>query len=238
MQLDLASIDVEFDARSDTPVGKDPDSFSPTLREMHRLLWSKPLPGGEVFTLTALRSGPYLLHESTVGRFALSSDTIVGSHRKALPALYSQMTDVENAHFHSSGYRVAGTIVFPGLQVDGLPTMNQSRGVHSRVKDRFDLTLECIRLHYHSEPSPLAETLARYRDFFALFGSFSGYVEFFLLDDLVAVDGSVMFFHPFGGFAEPALPVTLDDYRRYRDLQLAFVMARSDRVAQFASGVH
>ena len=45
------------------------------------------------------------------------------------------------------------------------------------IRDRFDLTLECIRRHYLDEPSPLSATLARYADFFGLFGDFAGYVR-------------------------------------------------------------
>ncbi len=50
------------------------------------------------------------------------------------------------------------------------------------------------------QDSPLAPTLSRYADFFALFGDFRGYVSFFLLDDLVTDDGSVKFFMPFDDF--------------------------------------
>ena len=62
------------------------------------------------------------------------------------------------------------------------------RGCLGTIAGRFDLTLECIRRHYKGQPSPLGETLARYRDFFDLFKSFDGYVEFFLLQDLVTID--------------------------------------------------
>jgi hypothetical protein len=34
----------------------------------------------------------------------------------------------------------------------------------------MDLTLESIRRHHRSEPSPLGGTLTRYGDFFSLFG--------------------------------------------------------------------
>lgn len=40
------SVDTTFDLRTDAG-GKDPDIYSPTLREYHRLLWSKPLPCGQ-----------------------------------------------------------------------------------------------------------------------------------------------------------------------------------------------
>ena len=62
------------------------------------------------------------------------------------------------------------------------------------IRDRFDLTLECIRRHYFSERSPLSDVLARYEDFLCLFGSFKGYVEFFLLQDLVSPDYSAVRF--------------------------------------------
>jgi len=44
-------IDIAFNMFSDTPEGKDPDSFSPTLRSYHKRLWSKPLPNGICFNL-------------------------------------------------------------------------------------------------------------------------------------------------------------------------------------------
>lgn len=38
------TIDTTFDVYSDTPIGRDPDSHSPTLRRYHQMLWSKRLP--------------------------------------------------------------------------------------------------------------------------------------------------------------------------------------------------
>lgn len=35
-------VDIDFDVRTDTPASKDPDSYSPTLRRYHQILWSKP----------------------------------------------------------------------------------------------------------------------------------------------------------------------------------------------------
>ena len=48
MDLEL-KIDTDFDFRDDTPIGGDPDRYSPTLRSYHKLLWSKPLPSGAQF---------------------------------------------------------------------------------------------------------------------------------------------------------------------------------------------
>ena len=44
------AIDTSFDFRTDA-FGKDPDTFSATLRRYHKLLWSKPLSGGALFDL-------------------------------------------------------------------------------------------------------------------------------------------------------------------------------------------
>ena len=71
-------IDITFDFRSDTPPGQDPDTFSPTLRRYHQLLWSKPLPSGAPFELD-VSTPPYLHHRSELGEFWLSSDAAVPS---------------------------------------------------------------------------------------------------------------------------------------------------------------
>ena len=42
---------VPFDFRTDTPHRRDPDTHSPTLRQYHKLLWSKALPDGALFDL-------------------------------------------------------------------------------------------------------------------------------------------------------------------------------------------
>ena len=79
-----------------------------------------------------------------------------------------------------------------GNRIDRKWTINQARGCLRRISDRLDLTLECIRRHYLGldDPSRLGETLKLYSDFFALFESFRGYVDFFLLQDLVTDDYS------------------------------------------------
>ena len=62
-------IDTDFQFYSDTPSGKDPDTFSPTLRRYHKLLWSKPLPSGFDFNLTDTTTKVYLHHKSELGEF-------------------------------------------------------------------------------------------------------------------------------------------------------------------------
>src|SRR5262249_52132385 len=101
-----------------------------------------------------------------------------------------------------------------------------------------DLTLECIRRHYGGQSSPLGETLARYRDFFASFEHFGGYVDFFLLHDLVTEDRSaVKFFPPFDDFKTPSVPKDFDTYKEYRRRTIEFIEARNCRIERHAAGL-
>jgi|SRR3954463_344492 len=69
-------IDTSFDFRSDAG-GKDPDVYSPTLRQYHKLLWSKPPPSGSLFDLDDTVRGAYLYHRSELGEFFLASDSVI-----------------------------------------------------------------------------------------------------------------------------------------------------------------
>jgi len=95
-----------------------------------------------------------------------------------------------------------------------------------------------VRVHprqYENQSSPLGETLARYHDFFALFESFSGYVDFFLLRDLVTDDRSaVTFFMPFDDFKTPSVPKDDDTYREYRRPSIKFIEAQNRRIHRVA----
>ena len=226
-------IDIHFDFRSDTPPGKDPDSFSPRLRSYHKLLWSKPLPNGKLFELTDRKDKAYLYHYSELGEFFLSSDSAIHSFSKwsSMAHIMSQFKNGEVEAFKSLGYTIGGMMIFPGNRVDGKATINGARGFHPLIKDRIDLTLECIRRHYNHEASPLQDTLSRYSDFFTLFDNFKGYVDFFLLNDLVSKDYSeIDFFIPFENFQTPAVPKTFDSYCGYKDLAMSFVNKRNQRI--------
>jgi hypothetical protein len=229
-------IDITFDFRSDTPgyPKNDPDVFSPTLSRYHKLLWSKPLRSGGVFELEVTARPPfYLHHRSEVGKFCLSSDAVIPTFRREmlLSHIINQIPVEEQEAFISIGYTIGGMMVFPAIRVDGKMTINAQRGCHPRIKDRFDLTVECIRRHYCDEESPLSTTLARYADFFGLFGDFRGYVAFFLLQDLVTEDCSaVRFFLPFEDFHTSPLPGSMDTYLAHRQLAVDFIEARNRRI--------
>ena len=136
--------------------------------------------------------------------------------------------------FRTLGYTIGGFIVFPSNRVDKKPTMNGARGLHPLIKDRIDLTLECIRRYYRNEPSPLFDVIGRYGDFFSLFQNFGGYVEFFLLQDLVSKDyATVDFLMEFNDFCGPVVPRTLGTYLRYKDKTESFVRNRSRRMTEY-----
>jgi len=230
-------IDVSFDFRTDTPPGRDPDSFSPTLRRYHKLLWSKALPGGQVFELSDARSR-YLHHRSELGEFYMTSDAVVPTFRKdpRLAHVFEQIPDQLNS-FMSIGYTIGGMMLFPGNRIGGRSTINAARGFHPRIKDRFDLTVECIRRHYAGAVSPLRDALARYAGFFRLFGDFRGYVDFFLLQDLVTPDyAKVKCFACSDDFGASPVPDGLDRYLAYRALAVEFIEARNRRIEEWAHG--
>lgn len=225
-------LDTSFDFRIDAN-GKDPDTRSPTLRRYHKALWSKPLPGGLPFDLDGTTPGAYLHHRSGLGEFWLTSDSVIPTFSRwiALKPITERFPDEEIEEFRTIGYTIGGMMVFPGNVVDGKLTINGARGFHRRIADRMDLTLECIRRHYLGQASPLATTLARYADFFGLFEDFQGYVDFFVLQDLVVDDYSaVRFFMPFDDFTTPSVPTDVDTYRDYRRLSIEFVEARNRRI--------
>lgn len=234
-------IDTSFDVRTDAG-GRDPDSYSAALRRYHRLLWSKPLPTGAPFDLDAK-----LHHKSELGEFWLASDGIAQTYiRWMRPArLVKVVQDVpaeETAAFYDFGHTVAAYLVFPPqTRVAGVwrQSINQRRGTDAKIRDRFDLTLECIRRHYSGLDSPLSDDLATYGAFFGLFGDFRGYVDHFLLNDLVVPGyGAVRFFKEFDDFTGDPLPAgSVDEYRLYMSRSMAFIAARNNRIAEYAATI-
>lgn len=225
-----SDFDVTFDFRRDTPEGKDPDTHSKTLRRYHRMLWSKRLPRGEFFGLDDATPGSYLHHRSSVGEFWLASDAVIPTYRWNVQ-IKSLISPEELAAFNAAGYTIGGMMVFPGNQIDRKWTINQARGCTRQIGDRFDLTLECIRRHYNGDDSPLRDVLARYAAFFDLFRDFRGYIDFFLLQDLVSTDGSaVRIASPFDDFRGSPIPASAEEYRAYKNEALAFIEARNRRI--------
>jgi hypothetical protein len=232
------AIDTTFDVYSDTPTGRDPDSHSLTLRRYHKMLWSKPLPDGSAFDLTDEHPKGYLHHKSQLGDFPLSSDSIGHTYRyvKSMRRIIDNVPAEELDEFFKVCSTVGAYIIFPSQTIDRKATINGARGLHWKIRDRFDLTLECIRRHYQNQDNPLSEVLARYANFFGLFGSFKSYVDFFILEDMVTIDyKSIEFFLPFRGFDGSPLPSDINEYRWYKARLVNFIIARNQRIAGHAA---
>lgn len=229
-------IDINYDFRTDTPEGKDPDAYSSTLRSYHCLLWSKPLPNGEVFSLTKSQTQAYLYHKSLLGEFNLSSDAITHSYRntKRMAPIVSQVTTEQLDSLFGQGCTIGSYIIFPKNKIKGQQSINQSRGCNHKLADRFDLALECIRLFYANEDSPIRSVLERHSDFFELFNDFKGYVDFFLLQDLVDENYTNIKYHlAHTDFSQNPLPQTVDEYLEYRENTLNFIKARNQRIYNY-----
>jgi hypothetical protein len=229
----MGMIDTSFNFYTDAR-GGDPDSTSPTLRKYHKLLWSKPLSNGEIFELSENKSGVYLYHKSELGVFILGSDAITHSYRNQIRKqwLVKQIPSEVDELF-DTGSTIGAYIIFPNNRVDGRHTINQARGVNSLIDDRFDLTLECIRRFYLGQTSPLFDTLLRYKDFFDLFDNFIGYVNFFLLEDLLDKNQEVKFYLPFDNFKTPPKFSDTDDYLIYKKGVMNFIRQRNLKVKNY-----
>ena len=229
-------IDIEFNVFSDTPSGKDPDAFSPTLRRYHQILWSKTLPNGSQFDLD-LQYPRLLHHKSELGEYFLSSDAIGHTYKgvQRMAHIVSEVSNEELNTFFRLCTTIGGFIIFPAKQVDKKVTINAARGMNHSIQDRFDLTLECIRRYYLGQESPISVVLERYANFFSLFTNFSGYIDFFLLQDLVCDDYSgINFWHPFETFDKSPLPSNLFEYSKSKINVVTFVNARNNRIFEFS----
>jgi hypothetical protein len=227
-------VDTTFNVYSDAQ-GGDPDSNSPTLRKYHKILWSKTLPNGKRFELTD-KNGVYLYHNSDLGEFILGSDAITHSYKnhKRKHWLTKQIPD-EVGELFDTGSTIGAYTVFPNNRIDGKHTINQARGVNRLIDDRFDLTLECIRLFYLEQQSPLYGTLLRYKNFFDLFNSFIGYINFFLLDDLINEKQKIKFYLPFDDFKTRPSFFDIDEYLAYKNGVMNFIKSRTKRIDNYAN---
>jgi hypothetical protein len=236
---DDRGFDPTFDFKTEAGEG-DPDQYSPTLRAYHKLLWSKPLPNGDLFELDDSKPPPHLHHLSARGEFDLTSDSAMQTwimwDRVQIRRITDGVERSEREDFLAIAHQIGGKVLFPGRRTGDKPTINQERGTNEHIFDRFDLTLECIRLHYLGETSPLADTLNRYGDFFALFEDFHGYTDFFLLQDLVPEDSStVKFLIPFSDFTASPFPSTVEEYQHYRENGISFVQSRNRRMSEYVA---
>ena len=222
-------IDFDFDFYSDAS-GGDPDSTSKTLRKYHQFLWSRTLPNGKKFTLEMVNN-KYLYHNSELGEFILGSDAITHSYRnhKKKQWLIKQISKEANELF-TVGKTIASYVIYPKNKINNKHTINQARGVNKMIDDRFDLTLECIKLFYSGKSSPLYDVLNRYKNFFDLFENFNGYIDYFFLNDLIDENGNIKFYLPFDNFKTKPGFNCIEDYMEYKKNVTKFILARKQRI--------
>lgn len=249
----MTVFDTTFDYKTDhpAPTKPDPDRNSPRLKADHQLLWTKPLPNGELLepkvpVLAKERRSNYLVTEQALGKkFTVGSDAITHSYTgwtkfPALADARDQLTEEQRSRYLDTPYTIASAIIWP-VRTIHQPTMNTARGFGPEgllIGERMDLTLECIRRHYAGEPgSPLATVTTNYGDYFELFGTFERFVEFFHLQDLATPRG-IAFFLPFDDFQRPATPTTVDEYVTYREATLEFIELRGSRMADWVEKNH
>lgn len=226
MDAELA-VDVDVDFRSDTPPGQDPDSRSKTLRRFHSRLWSRPTPSGVDHYLSMRAARPYLTLDAT--GITLTSDTTMNSHRTRMRKFKDSLSHDAWAEYFYVGHTIGGRMLFPGAPHRGAWSFNQARGMSSQVRDRFDLSLECIRRHFSGEASPLSAVLEAQAGYFSRFRSFEEYIAFFLLDDYVE-GGRVRLFSPHRGFDQDPLPRSAEEYVEYIGSQVRAARARNERI--------
>ena len=207
----------------------DPDSASKTLQLYHKLLYSKPLPNGEIMDLQIGTGSDYLAWKN----FRFGSDSIIVSfrynrYREMIEKVAASMADYHSyiENFIHKSYTLGGEIIFPKKR----GSINQSRGWNPFIKDRWDLTLECIRKFYQNEESPLYAVLLQNKDFFDLFIDFKGYVDFFYLQDCVTEKYEIKFWLGDGKFESSPLPRTVDEYLSWIEQELAFTEKRNQRI--------
>lgn len=243
-------VDTSFDFTTDTPGywndfwtrndglgvgGADPDANSPMLKEYHRFLWSKPLPNGESMELIFGKGNQYLCWND----FSFGSDSIIVSFRyKKYRSMLEQIARSVPDYHHfvedylHKAYTIGGMTIFP-KRPGG---MNQSRGCNALIRDRWDLTLECIRRYYMGDQSPLYDVCMKDKAFYDLFVDFKGYVDFFFFQDCVSEDYSqVLMFEGTADFNHDPMPSSVDSYFSFIDAEMIFLEKRNQRISNWAS---
>ena len=212
----------------------DPDSKSTKLWNYHRLIWHKELPNknlpDNMFALDKY------LHWS---HFRFGPDCFLNlylAHKKPIiKNIVDKAYENNKSERHQEPpYTIGASLIFPknGTRY----SINVRRGFNCpKIRDRIDLTLECIRRYYSKElPNPLQEPLDANKDFFDLFVDFEGYIKFFLLDDFVSKDyKTVKFLLPFDNFQSDGYPKSVEEWRTLRRDLTNLVQARNIRIDDY-----
>lgn len=216
----------------DAKGSRDPDGQSRRLQEAHRYLWSKDLPNGQSMNLQFISRSQLRWRDLRFSSDSISNSYIANSRLIGVVGKSKRYAE----ELFKAGCRIGAFILFPSYRIGGKNTINGSRGMHIKIADRMDLTLECIRRHYTREISPLSAVLERYGEFFDLFRSFEEYVDFWLLNDFVNGAYQVRFYLPFDSFERNGAPVSSEEYQQLAECMTELLHARTQRIAEYAAG--
>lgn len=200
----------------------DPDAISKTLKEYHRILWSRKLPNGQVMKLAD--NGDYL----GWGDFRFASDILITGQR--YERIRTVLENVPNyrqfvEEFVRKAYTIGNFIIWPKHN----NSINIVRGICPGICDRFDLTLDCIKKYYNGETSELYDVLVGDKKFFDLFVDFSGFVDFFYLGAWVdEFDGEYKVKNLLPG--NDVLPDNFTAYIKYVENALGVIEQRNDDI--------
>ena len=201
----------------------------------------KKLPNNDIMKLEEGYGANYLHWKD----FRFGSDSIINMyiHHKndymhnLLKEVKKEIIDYDSfvEEYLRKGYTIGGEIIFPKK---GGFSINSKRGINKQIKDRFDLTIECIRRYYNNEYSPLTETFNMNKDFFDLFEDFKGYIDYFLLQDIVSEDYSkVKFFIEFDNFNRNPYPLDVKEWFELYNKQMEFLSKRNKRILQYIQSI-
>lgn len=212
----------------------DPDSKSKNLQQQHLTLWNKGILGNELFAITDTDNSFCLKYKN----MRLSSDSMINSFRWTpliLPFNLKEEFEKNGLDYKTfqedylkKTFTIGAMIIFPKHR----NSVNQRRGCNSDIKDRFDLTLECIKRYYAKDSSynPLKDILQNDKDYFDLFIDFKGFVDFFLLQDWVDENYNIEFMLDFDDFKRSPMPQNFDEYMCLYKKQLDLTEKRNNRI--------
>lgn len=201
----------------------DPDAISKTLKEYHRILWSRKLPNGQVMKLAD--NGDYL----GWGDFRFASDILITGQR--YERIRKVLEDVPNyrqfvEEFVRKAYTIGNFIIWPKHN----NSINQVRGTCPGICDRFDLTLDCIKKYYNGETSELYDVLVGDKKFFDLFVDFNGFVDFFYLGAWVDKEYKVINLSPGNDVLPDNSPKNSTAYIKYVENALGVIEQRNNDI--------
>lgn len=217
----------------------DPDAKCEELREMHYRLYNRyalyinrPFSFEKKYPLSFSEGRYFYLLEN--GSCRLGSDTMNSSYLyyEALKNIKSEMekcgrnAEAEIEKYRKNIiYRPGNFIVFPKNSSNSINTV---RGCCGKIKDRFDLTLDCIKKQYADKDNPLSWVLRKHwEDFFDRFNGFNEYINFFMLEDYLDEKDNVV---RFIDNKYHILPQTLEEYDEYIRRISAVIEKRTKRI--------